>query len=80
MLNVVMLYSLQCGCQKRKEIWSKLDEGTDLSGHACEGNRGDEEVLGRLRREMQKGKMVMSFAKMTVVNVYFEKREEHKVT
>lgn len=54
--------------------------GTDLSGHACEGNRGNEEVLGRLRREMQKGPMVMSFAKMAVVNVYFKKREEHKVT
>lgn len=51
-----------------------------MNGHACEGNRGDEEVLGRLKREMQKGQMVTSFAKMAVVNVYFEKREEHKVT
>ncbi|KAK3570513.1 hypothetical protein QTP86_020086 [Hemibagrus guttatus] len=100
MLNVVSGYAPQVGCElKEKErFWSELYEvmesiptgervviGVDFNGHVGEGNRGDEEVMGKfgVKERTLEGQMVVDFAKrmdMAVVNTYFQKREEHRVT
>ncbi|KAK3575497.1 hypothetical protein QTP86_028193 [Hemibagrus guttatus] len=100
MLNVVSGYAPQVGCEleEKERFWSELDEvmesiptgervviGADFNGHVGEGNRGDEEVMGKFGvKEMNlEGQMVVDFAKrmdMGVVNTYFQKREEHRVT
>ncbi|KAK3535940.1 hypothetical protein QTP70_021240 [Hemibagrus guttatus] len=100
MLNVVSGYAPQVGCEleEKERFWSELDEvmesiptgervviGADSNGHVGEGNRGDEEVMGKFGvKEMNlEGQMVVDFAKrmdMAVVNTYFQKREEHRVT
>ncbi|KAK3516529.1 hypothetical protein QTP70_021744, partial [Hemibagrus guttatus] len=59
--------------------------GADLNGHVGEGNTGDEEVMGKfgVKERNLEGQMVVDFAKrmdMGVVNTYFQKREEHRVT
>ncbi|KAK3573129.1 hypothetical protein QTP86_014133, partial [Hemibagrus guttatus] len=59
--------------------------GADFNGHVGEGNRGDEEVMGKfgVKESNLEGQMVVDFAKrmdMAVVNTYFQKREEHRVT
>ncbi|KAK3540256.1 hypothetical protein QTP70_029123 [Hemibagrus guttatus] len=59
--------------------------GTDFNGHVGEGNTGDEEVMGKfgVKERNLEGQMVVDFAKrmdMAVVNTYFQKREEHRVT
>ncbi|MCJ8736426.1 hypothetical protein PDJAM_G00258070 [Pangasius djambal] len=59
--------------------------GADFNGHAGEGNTGDEEVMGKfgVKERNLEGQMVVDFAKrmdMAVVNTYFQKREEHRVT
>ncbi|KAK3509637.1 hypothetical protein QTP70_008034 [Hemibagrus guttatus] len=59
--------------------------GADFNGHVGEGNRGDEEVKGKfgVKERNLEGQMVVDFAKrmdMGVVNTYFQKREEHRVT
>ncbi|KAK3512275.1 hypothetical protein QTP70_002267 [Hemibagrus guttatus] len=59
--------------------------GTDFNGHVGEGNTGDEEVMGKfgVKERNLEGQMVVDFAKrmdMGVVNTYFQKREEHRVT
>ncbi|KAK3536314.1 hypothetical protein QTP86_002939 [Hemibagrus guttatus] len=59
--------------------------GADFNGHVGEGNTGDEEVMGKfgVKERNLEGHMVVDFAKrmdMGVVNTYFLKREEHRVT
>ncbi|KAK3553970.1 hypothetical protein QTP70_017462, partial [Hemibagrus guttatus] len=59
--------------------------GADFNGHVGEGNTGDEEVMGKfgVKERYLEGQMVVDFAKrmdMAVVNTYFQKREEHRVT
>ncbi|KAK3515046.1 hypothetical protein QTP70_004038 [Hemibagrus guttatus] len=59
--------------------------GPDFNGHVGERNTGDEEVMGKfgVKERNLEGQMVVDFAKrmdMAVVNTYFQKREEHRVT
>ncbi|KAK3566834.1 hypothetical protein QTP86_004561 [Hemibagrus guttatus] len=59
--------------------------GADFNGHVGEGNTGDKEVMGKfgVNERNLEGQMVVDFAKrmdMGVVNTYFQKREEHRVT
>ncbi|KAK3556954.1 hypothetical protein QTP70_022300, partial [Hemibagrus guttatus] len=59
--------------------------GADFNVHVGEGNTGDEEVMGKfgVKERNLEGQKVVDFAKtmdMTVVNTYFQKREEHRVT
>ncbi|KAK3517220.1 hypothetical protein QTP70_001126 [Hemibagrus guttatus] len=59
--------------------------GAYFNGHVGEGNTGDEEVMGKfgVKERNFEGQMVVDFAKridMAVVNSYFQKREEHRVT
>ncbi|XP_051784559.1 craniofacial development protein 2-like [Erpetoichthys calabaricus] len=63
----------------------KVVIGADFNGHVGEVNRGDEEVMGRygVKERNEEGQRIVDFAKrmdMAVVNTYFKKREEHKVT
>ncbi|KAK3531325.1 hypothetical protein QTP70_018125 [Hemibagrus guttatus] len=100
MLNVVSGYAPQVGCEleEKERFWSELDEvmesiptgervviGADFNGHVGEGNRGNEEVMGKfgVKEKNLEGQMIVGFAKrmdMAVVNTYFQKREEHRVT
>ena len=100
MFNVVSGYAPQVGCEleEKDNFWLELDEviqsiprserviiGADLNGHVGEGNRGDEEVMGRfgLGERNAEGQRVIDFAKrmeMAVVNTFFLKRQEHRVT
>ncbi|KAK3566609.1 hypothetical protein QTP86_001484, partial [Hemibagrus guttatus] len=59
--------------------------GADFNGHVGEGNTGDEEVMGKfgVKERNLEGQMVVDFAKrmdMGMVNTYFQKRKEHRVT
>ncbi|KAK3563338.1 hypothetical protein QTP86_021817, partial [Hemibagrus guttatus] len=59
--------------------------GADFNGHVGEGNTGDDEVMGKfgVKERNLEGQMVVDFAKrmdMAVVNTYFQKREEHRLT
>ncbi|KAK3535540.1 hypothetical protein QTP70_016810, partial [Hemibagrus guttatus] len=87
-----------CELEEKERFWSELDEvmesiptgervviGADFNGHVGEGNKGDEEVMGKfgVKERNLEGQMVVDFAKrmdMAVVNTYFQKREEHRVT
>ncbi|KAK2918392.1 hypothetical protein Q8A73_002763 [Channa argus] len=100
MFNVVSGYAPQVGCEleEKEKFWSELNEvmqsisrgervviGADFNGHVGEGNRGDENVMGRfgLQDRNTEGQMVVDFAKrmeMAVVNTFFQKRQEHRVT
>ncbi|KAK3560308.1 hypothetical protein QTP86_006309 [Hemibagrus guttatus] len=82
----------QVGCEleEKERFWSELDEvmeniPTGINGHVGEGNTGDEEVMGKfgVKERNLEGQMVVDFAKrmdMAVVNTYFQKREENRVT
>ncbi|KAK3570685.1 hypothetical protein QTP86_025027 [Hemibagrus guttatus] len=100
MLNVVSGYAPQISCEleEKERFWSELNEvmesipmgervliGADLNGHVCEGNTGDEEVMGKfgVKERNLEGQMVVDFAKgmdMAVVNTYVQKTEEYRVT
>ena len=59
--------------------------GADLNGHVGEGNIGDEEIMGRYcaGTRNKEGSMVVDFGKrmdLTIVNTYFKKKDEHRVT
>ena len=87
-----------CLTEEKDKLWTDLDEvvesipkeervviGADFNGHAGEGNRGDENVMGRYgdKARNAEGQMVVDFAtrmEMDVVNTSFKKREEHRVT
>ncbi|KAK3521007.1 hypothetical protein QTP86_015761, partial [Hemibagrus guttatus] len=89
---------VSCELEEKERFWSELDEGmesiptgervvigADFNGHVGDGNRGDEEVMGKfgVKERNLEGQMVVDFAKridMAVVNTYFQKKEEHKVT
>ena len=63
----------------------RLVMGADFNGHVGEGNRGDGNVMGRYgdKASNAEGQMVVDFAtrmEMAVVNTYFKRREEHRVT
>ncbi|KAI5615334.1 hypothetical protein C0J50_10843 [Silurus asotus] len=99
-INVISAYAPQVSCEmeEKEKFWSELDEvvdgvprnerlviGADFNGHVGEGNRGDQEVMGRygLKERNVEGQMVVDFAKrmkMAVVNRYFKKKEDHRVT
>ncbi|KAK3517257.1 hypothetical protein QTP70_001616, partial [Hemibagrus guttatus] len=59
--------------------------GADFNRHVGEENTGDEKVMGKfgVKEKNLERQMVVDFAKrmdMAVVNTYFQKREEHRVT
>ncbi|KAK3530562.1 hypothetical protein QTP86_027920 [Hemibagrus guttatus] len=72
---------LEVGCEleEKERFWSVLDEVMESIP------TGDEEVMGKfgVKERNLEGQMVVDFAKrmdMAVVNTYFQKREEHRVT
>ena len=59
--------------------------GGDFNGHGDEGNRGHEELMAMfgVKERNLEGQMEVDFAKqkeMAVVNNYFQKEEQHRVT
>ncbi|KAK3539824.1 hypothetical protein QTP70_013337 [Hemibagrus guttatus] len=72
---------LEVGCEleEKERFWSELDEVMESIP------MGDEEVMGKfgVKERNLEGQRVVDFAKrmdMAVVNTYFQKREEHRVT
>ena len=63
----------------------KIALGADLNGHVGEENIGDEEIMGRYGAGTRNKErlMVVDFGKrmdLTIVNTYFKKKDEHRVT
>lgn len=59
--------------------------GADFNGHVGSGNVGDERVMGihGFGERNAEGQMIVDFAnrmEMAMLNTYFHKREEHRVT
>jgi exonuclease III len=99
-LNIISAYAPQVGCdqEEKEKFWNELDEttqripgneriivGADFNGHIGEGNKGDEDVIGKycVGKRNTEGQEIIDFAKrmkLAVVNSYFRKREEHRVT
>ena len=93
MMIVISLYAPQVGClmEEKDKFWTDLDDvvesipkeervviGADLNGHVGEGNRGDENVMGRYgdKARNAEGQMVVDFAtrmEMAVLNTLFQK-------
>ena len=100
MVTVISAYAPQVGClmEEKDTFWTDLYEvlesipkeervviGTDFNGHVGEGNRGNENIMGRYgdKARHAEGQMVVDFAtimEMAVLNTYFKKREDHRVT
>ena len=76
-----MLDDVMAGLPQNERVFI----GADMNGHVGEGNAGYEEVMGRhgLGARNDGGEMVIDFAyraKMAILNTYFHKMDEHKVT
>ncbi|KAK3506867.1 hypothetical protein QTP70_030604 [Hemibagrus guttatus] len=72
-------YQVGCELEEKERFWSELDEVMESIP------TGDEEVMGKfgVKERNLEGQMLVDFAKrmdMAVVNTYFQKREEHRVT
>ena len=63
----------------------KIVLGADLNGHVGEGNIGDEEIMGRhgAGTRNKEGSVVVNFGKrmdLAIINTYFKKKDEHRMT
>ena len=70
---------------RRKMIFERKVLDADLNGHVGKGNISDEEIMGRYGAgtKNEEGQMIVDFAKridLAVVNTYFKKKDEHRVT
>ena len=99
-LNIVSAYAPQVNntMEEKNGFWEDLDRliesisnevsivlDAELNGHVCEGNIGDEEIMGRYGAgtRNKEGSMVVNFGKrmdLAIVNTYFKKKGKHRVT
>ena len=95
-LNIVSAYAPQVNnsMEEKKKFWEDLEgliesiskeERIDLNRHVGKGNIGDEAIMGRYGAgtRNKEGSMVVDFGKrmdLAIVNTYFKKKDEHRVT
>ncbi|KAI5614609.1 hypothetical protein C0J50_8947 [Silurus asotus] len=97
-ISILLIFGLPTGFQDGVIRECELDEVVDgvprnersvigavFNGHVGEGNKDDEEVMGRygFKERNVEGQMVVDFAKrieMAEVNTYIKKKDEHRVT